>query len=292
MDLITMGIILIGAFIPLGILASGIRVNKEWVEAIILRFGKYKRTKKAGIFYVIPFIERAIQRDMRITTLDIPRQEVITKDNISAYVDAVVFLKVTDTMKSIVNIKDYFVAVGQYSRTTLRDIIGQELLDDLLAKRDKIAGSIKKIVDIEAEKWGVDIQRVELQNIELPEDMKRVMAVQAEAERESRAVLIKADAEKKASKTLKEAGDQLKKSPIGLQLRILETLSDVSKDQSNTIIFALPTETLTSGKWAGLAAAASINSSAARVRTKATNGGKIMEPVVIVGDEEYVEEEE
>ena len=259
-NLVTLGVIAAGA-VAIG---SGITVNSEWEEAIILRLGKYHRIKKAGLFYVWPFIEDGVRRDMRITTLDVPAQEAITKDNISVDVDAVVFLKVKDSKKSVINIKEYWTAVRQLSQTTLRDIIGQKNLDTLLESRTNIAKEIKERVDEEAEEWGIDIINIELQNIGLPADMKRAFAVQAEAEREAKAVKIMAQAELDASSILQKAGKELSKNPIALQLRQLGTLSDVSKDQSNTIILALPTETLVSGGVAGAAALSSINSSAAR----------------------------
>ncbi len=222
-----------------------IKMNQEWEESIILRLGKYSRTKGSGLFFKLPLLERSIKRDMRTRTLDIPRQEVITKDNISVGVDAVVFLKVVDTRKSIVNIQDFEYAIKQHSQTTLRNVIGQRDLDELLEKREEIASSIKKIVDTEAEKWGIDVTGIELQNIELPEDMKRIMARQAEAEREKRAVIIQSKGELEAAENLKIAAATLAKSPGAMELRRLSTLSDISQDQSNTIVFAVPLEALT-----------------------------------------------
>ena len=222
-----------------------IKMNKEWEESIVLRLGKYHRTKRSGLFLRLPIIESAIKRDKRIRTLDIPRQEVITKDNISVGVDAVVFLKVIDSKKSIVNIQDFTYAVKQYSQTTLRNVIGQKSLDELLEKREEISEAIKKAVDTQSEKWGLDITGIELQNIELPEDMKRIMARQAEAEREKRAVVIKSTGELEAAENLKKAAETLAKSTGAMELRRLSTLSDISQDQSNTIVFAVPLETLT-----------------------------------------------
>jgi regulator of protease activity HflC (stomatin/prohibitin superfamily) len=218
---------------------SSVRMNNQWEEAIVLRLGKYKRTVGPGIFFVIPFIENVITRDLRVRTLDIPRQEVITKDNISVRVDAVVFLKVVDTQKSIVNIQNFIYAVKQYSQTTLRNVIGQKNMDELLEKREDIAKSIKDIVDEQADKWGVDVGAIELQDIELPEDMKRIMARQAEAEREKRGVIIASEGEVEAAKNLSKAAEILMKTEgqAGLRLRELATVSDVSQDQSNTIVF-------------------------------------------------------
>jgi len=227
------------AFIIGPIAGSAVKMNNQWEEAIILRLGKYKKTVGPGIFFRWPFIDGVITRDVRIRTLDIPRQEVITKDNISVGVDAVVFLKVHDTKKSIINIQNFMYAVNKYAQTTLRNVIGQKSLDELLEKRDDIAKSIKLIVDKEAEKWGIDVTGIELQNIELPANMKRVMARQAEAERERRAVIIKSEGEIVASKNLKKAADTLMQSKKGVALRLreLETISDISYDQSNTIVF-------------------------------------------------------
>jgi regulator of protease activity HflC (stomatin/prohibitin superfamily) len=227
------------AFIIGPIIGTTIRMNNQWEEAIILRLGKYKKTVGPGVFFRWPFIDSVVTRDMRIRTHDIPRQEVITKDNISVGVDAVVFLRVKDTKKSIINIQNFMYAVNKYAQTTLRNVIGQKSLDELLEKREDIANSIKSVVDKEADKWGIDVTGIELQNIELPANMKRVMARQAEAEREKRAVIIKSEGEVKASDNLKKAADKLmeSKNGVALTLRELETISDISYDQSNTIVF-------------------------------------------------------
>jgi regulator of protease activity HflC (stomatin/prohibitin superfamily) len=231
--------LLLFGFILASILYSSVRMNNQWEEAIVLRLGKYVRTVGAGIFFIIPFIESAISRDLRVRTLDIRKQQVITKDNISVGVDAVVFLKVVDTKRSIINIQNFIYAVKQYSQTTLRNVIGQKMLDELLEKRESIAKSVKGIVDEQSDKWGVDIEGIELQDIELPEDMKRIMARQAEAEREKRGVIIASEGEVEAAKNLQKAADILmeSKGQIGVRLRELATISDVSQDQSNTIVF-------------------------------------------------------
>ncbi len=190
-------------------------------------------------------MENAIKRDKRIRTLDIAKQQVITHDNISVGIDAVVFLQVIDTKKSITDIQDFVYSVQQYAQTTLRNVIGQKDLDELLSQREKVAEEIKKIVDETTIRWGIDIISVELQDIALPEDMRRVMARQAEAEREKRGVIIASEGELQAAKNLREASDELAKSKYSYALRQLQTISDVSQDQSNTIIFA-PTEALDS----------------------------------------------
>lgn len=238
-------VILIGSGVfALITLFSTIRMNNEWEESIILRLGRYHRTKGAGLFLVIPFIETTGTRDKRVLTLDIEQQEVITKDNISVSIDAVLFMKVIDVKKTFLNIEDYEYSVKQKSQVTLKSVAGKYDLDDLLAKKEKIAKEIKKEVDTDTDKWGVDIETVELQNIVLPGDMKRIMARQAEAERERRAVIIKSTGELEAAKNLRKASDELAKSPGAMELRRLETLTDISQDQSNTIVFAVPLETL------------------------------------------------
>jgi regulator of protease activity HflC (stomatin/prohibitin superfamily) len=232
------------AIVILFLLGSTIKLNKEWERAVLLRLGRYNRTKGPGLFFKIPIIELIYRRDMRIRTLDIRKQEVITKDNISVKIDAVVFMKVKEAVKSVTAIQDFVYSVQQYSQTTLRNVVGKYELDELLTQREAIAEEVKKIVDKTTEDWGVDISIVELQDIELPEDMKRIIARQAEAEREKRGVIIKSQGELKASENLRKASMTLTKSPLAIELRRLSTLSDVSQDQSNTIVFAVPLESL------------------------------------------------
>lgn len=241
--------------LAIGVLAllftpATVAINKQWQEAIILRFGKYKRLVGPGIFFKWPFAEKFLRQDMRIQTLDVMKQEVMTKDNISLMADAVVFMKVIDTAKSLINIMDVKLSVVQYSQTTMRDVIGNVELDELLEKRDETAERIEKIVDSATAEWGVDIISVNLQNIELPNDMKRVIARQAEAERERRAVIIKSEGELRAAKNLEAAVREM--SSQALYLRTLSSLEDISFDQSNTIVFAIPID-IVSGEVMGLA---------------------------------------
>lgn len=202
------------------------------------------------MFFKWPGIERFIRQDTRIQTLDVMKQELMTRDNISLNVDAVVFMKVTNTAKSLINIQDVRLSTVQYAQTTMRDVIGNVELDELLAQRDQIADRIKLIVDKETERWGIDIQSVNLQNIELPVDMKRVIARQAEAERERRAVIIKSEGELVAAQNLQQAVEQM--STQALYLRTLSSLEDISFDQSNTIVFAIPMD-MVRGEVMGLA---------------------------------------
>jgi regulator of protease activity HflC (stomatin/prohibitin superfamily) len=232
------------------LLPGTIAINQQWQEAIILRFGKFKRLVGPGMFFKWPLVERFLRQDIRIQTLDVMKQEVMTKDNISLMADAVVFMRITSTPKSLMNIVNVKLSVMQYSQTTMRDVIGNVELDDLLARRDEIAERIKSIVDKETETWGVDIQSVNLQNIELPNDMKRVIARQAEAERERRAVIIKSEGELIAAKNLEAAVREM--SAQALYLRTLSSLEDISFDQSNTIVFAMPIN-MVKGEIMGLA---------------------------------------
>ncbi len=242
-------LMVIGVF-SLLLLPGTVAINRQWQEAIILRFGRYKRLVGPGLFFKWPGAEKFLRQDMRIQTLDVMKQEVMTKDNISLIADAVVFMKVINTAKSLINILDVKLSVVQYSQTTMRDVIGNVELDELLEKRDEIADRIKTIVDAATADWGVDILSVNLQNIELPDDMKRVIARQAEAERERRAVIIKSEGELRAAKNLEAAVRQM--SSQALYLRTLSSLEDISFDQSNTIVFAIPLDVV-SGEIMGLA---------------------------------------
>jgi regulator of protease activity HflC (stomatin/prohibitin superfamily) len=224
------------AIISLMFLPATVAINKEWEEAIVLRFGKFQRLVGPGFFFKWPYAESFLKQDKRIITLDVSRQEVLTKDNISVSVDAVVFMKVVNTKDSLVNIQNVWNSVMKYAQTTMRDVVGDVELDELLARRDEVADKIAKIVDRGTKDWGVDITSVNLQNVELPEDMKRVIARQAEAEREKRAVIIKSEGELTAAENLEKAVQKM--SQRAMYLRTLSSLEDISYDQSNTIVFA------------------------------------------------------
>ena len=232
-------------------LPATVAINKEWEEAIILRFGKFQRLVGPGFFFKWPYIETFLKQDKRIINLDIQRQEVMTKDNISVTVDAVVFVKVVNTKDSIVNIRNVWDSVMKYAQTTMRDVVGDVELDELLARRDEVADKIAKMVEQETQEWGVDITSVKLQTVELPEDMKRIMARQAEAEREKRAVIIKSEGELTAAENLERAVKKM--SNRAMYLRTLSSLEDISFDQSNTIVFAVPMD-IVKGEVMGLAA--------------------------------------
>ena len=244
------------AAISLFPIPATLAINKEWEEAIILRFGKFQRLVGPGFFFKWPYAETFLKQDKRIINLDISRQEAMTKDNISVTVDAVVFVKIVNTKNSLVNIRNVWDSVMKNAQTSLRDVVGDVELDELLARRDEVANKIAKIVDQETRDWGVDIISVKLQTVELPEDMKRVIGRQAEAEREKRAVIIKSEGELTAAINLEKAVNKM--SNRAMYLRTLSSLEDISFDQSNTIVFAVPMD-IVKGEVIGLTAFAEAN---------------------------------
>jgi len=258
------------AFVAVAFLPACVAINKEWEEAIVLRFGKFQRLVGPGFFFKWPLAESFLKQDKRIITLDVSRQEVMTKDNISVSIDAVVFMKVINTKDSLVNIQNVWNSVMKYAQTTMRDVVGNVELDELLARRDEVAEKIGQAVERETREWGVDIISVNLQNVELPEDMKRVIARQAEAEREKRAVIIKSEGELTAAENLEKAVQQM--SNRAMYLRTLSSLEDISYDQSNTIVFALPIDVV-SGNILGLSAFAGA-SRAAKETKRSSNEEK------------------
>ncbi|RLG15052.1 MAG: slipin family protein [Candidatus Nanohalarchaeota archaeon] len=228
------------------IIAAGLRVINQYEKGVKFTLGKYSGIMEPGLRFVIPAIQSMERVDTRIKTVDVPRQETMTKDNISVKVNAVIYFKINDAAKSVIEIEDYFYAVSQLAQTSMRNIIGEITLDELLSKRNEISDKIKIIVDKASDPWGIDVKSVELKDVELPEDLKRVMAKQAEAEREKRAVIIKAEGEIIASYNISKAANTLSKAPGALHLRTLQTLNDLSGDNSNTVIFAIPLEILKS----------------------------------------------
>jgi regulator of protease activity HflC (stomatin/prohibitin superfamily) len=268
MDGILLTALLILVLIVIVVLVFGSAfVVKQWERTAVLRFGQIIRIAEPGLNFRIPFIESTYPVDMRMQSIRLDKQFTITSDNISVGIDAVVFMKVEDPQKTIVAIEDYKDGVMKYTQTSMRDVIGKYKLNELLENREEVASALEKKVDELSKGWGVDITKAELQDIALPEDMKRAFAVQAEAEREAQAVQIKADAELKASEKLKQAAENMK-DPNAMQLRILATVSEASKEAANTIIMALPLETLKYANIGDLGALGSINSSAARRRAE------------------------
>jgi len=224
-------------------LATSVRIINEYERAVIFRLGRVLgRPKGPGLFILIPYIDKMVKVDLRVVTMDVQPQDVITKDNISVQVDAVVYFKVVDPIKAVINVENYLYAVSKISQTTLRSICGQAEFDELLSHREKINSKLQEIIDQETDQWGIKVIAVELKRIDIPEELKRAIARQAEAERERRAKIIQAEAEYQAAQKLTEAAEMLAKQPIALQLRYLETLSTVGQYNSNTIVLPLPME--------------------------------------------------
>ncbi len=218
-------------------LLSGIKIINQYERGVVLTLGKFSGMREPGLRYVFPIFQRMIKVDIRTNTIDIPKQEVITKDNVTIGVDAVVYFNVVDAQKAILEITNYIYATSQFAQAALRDVSGNVELDSLLGKREEISQQIKQIVDSETEKWGINIDSVKVQNIELPQDMKRAMAKQAEAERERRAKIIAAEGEQMSAQKLGEAADIISAHPIALQLRNLQVLTEIAVEKNSTIIF-------------------------------------------------------
>lgn len=238
MELIFIGPLAIFAII---IILSGIKIIDQYERGVVLTLGSFSGVVNPGLKIIFPIVQRLIRVDMRITTSDIPQQEVITKDNVPVGINAVVYFQVEKPEDAVLKIQDYTYAITQYAQTALRDVIGGVELDTLLTEREKLANEIKAIVDKETTDWGINVTSIKMQDIELPADMKRVMAKQAEAERERRATIIRAEGEMKASENLKKAMENMSNSGA-ISLRTLQTIEATTANPANTIIFALPTE--------------------------------------------------
>ncbi len=233
--------IIIGILIVAYALA-GIKIIYQYEKGVLFTLGKYKGLLDAGLVWVAPVIQNLRKIDLRIQTIDLPKQEVITKDNVPVKINATVFFRVQYPDKAVLNVEDYKYATMMYSQTVLRDVIGDKELDDVLQKRDVIAENIRKVVDKITDEWGIDVTGVRLQDIELPEEMRRAMARQAEAERERRAVIIKSEGEVKAAENLTKAGKMISKVPEALHLRTLHTLADTASDPNQKVIYLIPFE--------------------------------------------------
>src|SRR3989344_2450703 len=230
MEFLISGIVIAGIFLLLGL-----RIVDQYERGVVLTLGKYTSTRTPGLTWIFIGIQRMIKIDLRITTVDIPQQEVITKDNVPVGINAVVYFQVNSAEKAILNIQDYTLAVSQYAQAALRDVIGGIELDSILSEREQIADEIQKIVEKATQEWGIFVKDIKIQDIELPADMKRVMAKQAESERERRAVIIRAEGEYSAAERLNAA-------PGGMAMRTLQTIEKINPDPSKTVIFALPVE--------------------------------------------------
>ncbi|ASJ09564.1 hypothetical protein A3L11_10105 [Thermococcus siculi] len=226
------------------ILVTAIKIVKEYERAVIFRLGRVVGARGPGLFFIIPIFEKAVIVDLRTRVLDVPVQETITKDNVPVRVNAVVYFRVIDPVKAVTQVSNYIMATSQIAQTTLRSVIGQAHLDELLSEREKLNLQLQKIIDEATDPWGIKVSTVEIKDVELPSGMQRAMARQAEAERERRARILLAEAERQAAEKLRDAAEIVSQHPMALQLRTLQTISDVASDKSNVIILPLPMEML------------------------------------------------
>lgn len=221
---------------------SGIKVINQYERGVVLTLGRFTGIRQPGLRVVVPVFQKLIRVDVRSTPIDVPKQEIITRDNVTVAVDAVVYLRVIEASKAVLETTNYVYATSQFAQAALRDVTGNADLDELLSKREEISQKIKEIVDSETDRWGIDVENVKIQNIELPQDMKRAMARQAEAERERRAVVISAEAEKQAAQGVADAAAMLSKVPGGINIRTLQTLEKISVEPSQKTLVVLPSE--------------------------------------------------
>jgi len=241
--LLSMAVIL-GVFLLI-VLSAAIKIVNEWERGVILRLGRLVGARGPGIFLIIPLIDRMIKVNLRVQTLDIPSQEAISRDNVTVKVNAVAFFRVVDPERAIVEVEDYRRATWQIAQTSLRSVLGQSELDDLLTHRERINQQLQQIIGEQTEPWGLKVSIVEVKDVELPDTMKRAMARQAEAEREKRGMIIHAEGELQASQKLAEAAGIMAREPTTIQLRYLSTLTQIAEEKTSTIIFPIPLEFVT-----------------------------------------------
>jgi regulator of protease activity HflC (stomatin/prohibitin superfamily) len=227
------------------LIAASVRITREYERGVIFRLGRLNSPPRGpGIFFLIPIVDKMVRVDLRTVTLNIPPQEVITKDNVPVRVNAVAYFRIIDPERAIVQVENYMVATSQIAQTTLRSVLGQHVLDELLSERDKINAILQEIIDEATSPWGIKVSIVEVKDVEIPSGMQRAMARQAEAERERRAKVIAAEGEFQASERLKDAANVMAANPIALQLRFLQTMLEISSERSTTMILPLPLELL------------------------------------------------
>ena len=236
-----LGLAFVAAFLII-IFVAAVKVVQEYERGVIFRLGRLQGPKGPGIFFIIPLVDRMVKVDLRVITLDIPTQEAITRDNVTVRVNAVAYFRVVDPSDAIVQIEDYYKATWQIAQTSLRSVLGQSDLDEVLIHRDEINQKLQQIIDEQTEPWGIKVSIVEVKDVELPDTMKRAMARQAEAEREKRAKFIHAEGEFNAAQQLQDAARVMSKEPAALQLRYLQTLTEISVEKNSTIIFPVPIE--------------------------------------------------
>jgi regulator of protease activity HflC (stomatin/prohibitin superfamily) len=233
------GVLIFIAFILLFLL-SGVKVLNEYERGVVFRLGRIVAPKGPGLRWIIPGIDKMIKISLRLITMDVPPQDVITRDNVSVKVNAVVYFRVVDPVKAVIQVENYLYATSQLAQTTLRSILGQVELDDLLSEREKLNVQIQEVLDRHTDPWGIKVSLVEIKYVDLPQEMQRAMARQAEAERERRAKVINAEGEYQAATRLSEASNILSQNPMALQLRFLQTLVEVSSEKNSTIVFPIP----------------------------------------------------
>ena len=236
--------ILLLVFFFLSLLASAVKIVQEYERGVIFRLGRLVGAKGPGLFFIVPIIDRMQKIDLRVVTLDVPSQEAITRDNVTVKVNAVVFFRVVDPSDAVVQVEDYKRATWNIAQTTLRNVLGQSELDELLSNREEINHKLQQIIDETTEPWGVKVSIVEVKDVELPQSMQRAMARQAEAEREKRAKIVHAHGEYEAAQTLSDAAQLMAENPVSVQLRYLQTLTEISVEKNSTIIFPVPVNVL------------------------------------------------
>ncbi len=224
------------------LIASMIRILREYERGVIFRLGKFHSVKGPGLIILIPVIDKMVKVSLRTITMDVPPQDVITKDNVSVKVNAVVYFRVVEPAKAIIEVEDFLYATSQLAQTTLRSVCGQAELDELLAEREKINSTLQRIIDEHTDPWGIKVSMVEVKHIDLPQEMQRAMARQAEAERERRAKIISAEGEYQAAQRLIEAAKKIEESPVAIQLRFLQTLTEIATEKASTIVLPIPLE--------------------------------------------------
>jgi len=236
--------IVIAAVVLIWLAMMAIRIVKEYERGVIFRLGRLVGARGPGLFLIIPFVDSMVKVDLRVITMDVPSQEAITRDNITVKVNAVIYFRVMDPENAIVRVADFIRATSLISQTTLRSVVGQSELDELLSRREQVNQKLQEIIDEETEPWGIKVSTVELRDVEIPDTMQRAIARQAEAERERRAKVIHAEGEFQAAERLAEAGRVLSKHPTSIQLRYLSTLSEMATERTSTIVFPLPIDLL------------------------------------------------
>jgi regulator of protease activity HflC (stomatin/prohibitin superfamily) len=235
---------LIAVGIPAVLIIMGIRVITEYERGVVFRFGRFTNVKQAGLRWIIPGVDRMVRISLREIVMDVPSQEVITRDNVSVKVNAVLYFRVLHPEKAVIQVENYLYGTSQLAQTTLRSVCGQQELDELLAERDQVNRKLQEIIDLQTEPWGVKVRAVEVKQIDLPQEMQRAMAKQAEAEREKRSKVIHAEGEAQAAQRLAEAAQVLQSQESALQLRYLQTMSEIATENNSTIIFPMPIDIL------------------------------------------------